>query len=104
MIILTPEAAKQINQSAKQSDSEGMCLRIAAKVSPDESIDYGMGFDNAKEEDIRVNSEGVDIVIAPSSAELINGARVDYVELEPGNFNFIFQNPNDPKYKPPKEQ
>ncbi|NOZ53231.1 MAG: iron-sulfur cluster assembly accessory protein [Gammaproteobacteria bacterium] len=104
MITLSPEAVKQINYSAKQSNSENMCLRIAAKVSPDESIDYGMGFDDAKDDDIHVTSHGVEIVIAPSNAELLNGMQVDYVELEPDHFHFIFKNPNDPKYKPPKEQ
>ena len=28
---------------------------------------------------------------------------LDYVELEPGAFQFIFQNPNDVNYAPPSE-
>jgi iron-sulfur cluster assembly protein len=27
---------------------------------------------------------------------------MDYVELEPGSWQFIFMNPNDPNYKPPE--
>ena len=104
MITISPRAAEQIKFSAKQSSSEGMPLRIAAKVALDESIEYGLGFDEAKEDDMRFTIEGVDIVISPENADLLHGAHLDFVELEPGNFNFIFQNPNDPNYKPPKEE
>ncbi len=103
MITISPRAAEQIRFSAKQSNSENMPLRIAAKVAVDESIEYGLGFDEEKEEDLKFTIEGINIIIAPSSAEFLHGAHLDFVELEPGNANFIFQNPNDPNYKPPKE-
>ena len=32
MITVSPAAAEQIRKSAKESNSEGMCLRIAARV------------------------------------------------------------------------
>ena len=32
----------------------------------------------------------------------ITGATLDYVELNPGEWRFIFINPNDPSHKPPK--
>lgn len=104
MITISPRAAEQIRLSAKQSNAEGLALRIAAKVAVDESIEYGLGFDEEKEGDMKFTCEGVDILIAPSSADLLQGAHLDFVELEPGNANFIFQNPNDPHYKPPKEE
>ncbi|MGD8886633.1 MAG: iron-sulfur cluster biosynthesis family protein, partial [Gammaproteobacteria bacterium] len=92
MITVSPEAAKQIQNSAKQSNAEGMCLRVAVRVTPDETYDYGMGFDQATEEDMRNTSEGIDIVVAPDHAELLHGTHIDYVELETGEYNFIFQN------------
>jgi iron-sulfur cluster assembly protein len=104
MITISPRAAEQIRFSAQQSQSQGLPLRIAAKVSVDESIEYGLGFDEAKEDDMRFTIEGVDIVIAPENAELLHGAHLDFVEIEPGQPNFIFSNPNDPNYKPPKEE
>lgn len=103
MITISPRAAEQIKKSAEQTASTDMHLRIAATIKVDESLDYGMGFDEVKEGDVHVNCEGVDIIIAPSSAEHLNGAHLDFVALEDGTFNFIFQNPNDPNYKPPKE-
>jgi iron-sulfur cluster assembly protein len=103
MIKVTAEAAKQIKQSAKQGKSEGMPLRIAATRNEDQSIHYGMGFDDSKEEDISITSEDVEIIVSPISAELLNGTVLDFVELEPGKHQFIFMNPNDPNYTPSQE-
>jgi iron-sulfur cluster assembly protein len=103
MITVSPAAAEQIRKSAEETDSEGMCLRVAARVTPDEALDYGMGFDDPRDDDLRNTSEGIDIVVAPSSADLLHGTHIDYVQLETGEYNFIFQNPNDPAQKPIKE-
>ena len=54
MITVTEKAAKQIKLSAKQGKAEGMPLRIAATKNEDESIHYGMGFDDSKEDDISI--------------------------------------------------
>ena len=103
MITVTEEAAKQIKLSAKQGKAEGMPLRIAATKNDDESIHYGMGFDDSKEDDISVTSREVEIVVSPLSAELLKDTVLDFVELEPGKHQFIFMNPNDPGYTPPQE-
>jgi iron-sulfur cluster assembly protein len=103
MITVTEEAAKQIKLSAKQGKAEGMPLRIAATKNEDESIHYGMGFDDSKEDDITVTSREVEIVVSPVSAELLKDTVLDFVELEPGKHQFIFMNPNDPSYTPPQE-
>lgn len=104
MITITPAAASQIRLSAQQSKAEGIPLRIAATRNSDNSIHYGMGFDDSKEDDISVTSEDIEIVIAPASAPLLNDTVLDFVELEPGKMQFIFMNPGDPNYKPPTEQ
>ena len=103
MITITPAAAAQIKLSADQGKAEGMALRIAASRNDDNSIHYGMGFDDSKEDDVTVNAEDIEIVISASSAELLKDTTVDFVELEPEKFQFIFMNPNDPNYKPPAE-
>jgi len=43
------------------------------------------------------------IFIDPQSHELLEDATLDFVELEPGQFNFIFMNPLDPNYSPVKK-
>lgn len=103
-VTFSDSAIEQIKISAAQTDSSGMGLRIAARMTADESVDYGMGFDEPKDDDIQFDCNGITILISPSDEELLHGAHVDFVELEPGNSNFIFLNPNDPNYKPPTEE
>lgn len=100
MMTITPSAAEQIKASASQQDVGDMALRIAAKKVEDGSIEYAMGFaDQLTEGDVKFISEGVEIVLAPTSAELLKDAVIDYVEIEPGQHSFIFSNPNDPHHK-----
>jgi iron-sulfur cluster assembly protein len=96
-------AAEQVRSSAKQGGTDGLPLRLAASQKLDGSIDYRIGFDDATEEDIRMSSEGVDIVMAPESVPLLDDATMDFVEIEPGQFHFIFLNPKDANYSPPSE-
>lgn len=102
MFKLTDSAVRQVKEAARQSEAEGMVLRVAAKYKDDGSIDYGMGFDEAGEADHRIDQDGVQIAIDPHSKELLEEAIMDYVELESGEMHFIFLNPNDPHYVPPK--
>ena len=95
LIIVTPDAARQIVTAAGSSDAGGLALRIAASREADGSLDYAMGFDNVRKGDITLTSEGVDLVIAEEHRELLAGMKLDFVEYEPGDFRFIFVNPND---------
>lgn len=103
-ITLSPSAIAQIKVSAEQNASGDMGLRIAARMTADESVEYGLGFDEPKDDDIKFDCDGITILISPENEELLHGAHVDFVELEPGSSNFIFLNPNDPNYKPPTEE
>jgi len=103
MFKLTPAAAEQVLKAAKEGGAEGMSLRLAATTNPDGSIDYRMGFDTATEEDIRFQSEGIDIVMSPEDVPLLDETIMDFVEIEAGKPHFIFMNPKDPTYEPPKE-
>lgn len=95
MLKVTPDAAKQICQAAAQSGADKMALRIAAKRDPQGSIEYGMGFDVERADDLQIVSEGVTVLISHHSKELLMGTVLDFVELNPGDFQFIFVNPND---------
>ncbi len=102
MITITPAAAERIRYSAAEGKADGLPMRIAAKRNEDGSIHYGMGFDdNELEGDVHIKSAGVDIVVAESSQSLLEGTTLDFVELEPDNWQFIFMNPNDKNYSPP---
>ena len=101
MIKVTPAAATQIKLSAEQGKTEGMSLRIAATLNDDKSIHYGMGFDENKADDVKVEAGDIEIIVSAASAELLKDTTIDFVELEPDKFQFIFMNPNDPNYSPP---
>ena len=102
-ISITETAANQIKKSVLETQAEAMPLRIAATKNADGSIHYGMGFDdvgNKQENDHTYSSRGISIVVAASSHDLLKGTVIDYVELEPKQFHFVFLNPNDPNYQP----
>jgi iron-sulfur cluster assembly protein len=90
MFTLTTTAARQIQEAAATSGAQEMALRIAAKIDPDGSKQYGMGFDHPTEEDMKLDLNGVSVVIAGESQVLLADTVLDYVELNPDEFNFIF--------------
>jgi iron-sulfur cluster assembly protein len=100
MITITPTAAAQIRVAATQSDADEMGLRIAARRADDGTFDYAMGFDEARGDDLVLTSEGIALVVSPQHRELLDGLTLDYVEFEPGDFRFIFVNPNEPGATP----
>jgi iron-sulfur cluster assembly protein len=103
MFDITEAAAEQIRTAAQQAGTEGMALRLSARMKEDGAIDYLMGFDDPSEADIRVVCKGVEIIMEPEAAPLLESAVMDYVELEAGDFRFIFSNPKDANYSPPVE-
>jgi iron-sulfur cluster assembly protein len=98
MIKITPEAAVQVRQSAEHNNAQNMSLRIAVRREEDGTFVYGMGFDGEGVDDTQFVSEGINILIANSSKDLITGATLDFVEINPGERQFIFINPNDPAH------
>jgi iron-sulfur cluster assembly protein len=102
MIKITPAAAAQIRHSQQQSNAEGLALRIAVTLEDDGSFAYGLGFDQKKDRDIQLFSEGIEILVSEASKDVLMGATIDYVQLNPDEFHFIFINPNDPAHTRPK--
>ena len=102
MFQFTDSAAEHIKQSASQANDQPV-LRVAAKTNSDGSIEYGMGFDEVKEGDAEIQNNGATVVIDSMSIEILEDATMDYVEMEPGQYKFIFMNPLDPNYTPVKK-
>ena len=102
MIAVTPLAAEQIAKSAHQAGPGEVCLRLAARLDDKGVIEYGMGFDDKADGDTKVAANGITLLVSPGSIELLAGATLDYVEINPGEWRFIFLNPNDPSHKAPQ--
>jgi len=103
MLKISDNAAKQIMIQSKEQDTGDMVLRIAAKTNQDGSFEYGMGFDDTTDQDIKIKKDDIIIAMDPQSAELLEDATMDFVELDDGNMHFIFSNPLDKNYMPPKK-
>ena len=94
MFALTPAAAEQILRAAgEQADSRGRpMLRVAAKLDEDDGeLVYGMGFDEEREDDLIIDSGGLGILISPLSQPLLADTTLDFTEVQPGEFQFIFR-------------
>ena len=103
MFKLTPAAANQVKIAAEQSGTEGMALRLAARENKDGSFAYNMGFDEPLDEDVRVSTEGVEVIMDPAFEKLLEETTLDFVELDGDEgHQFVFLNPLDPTYVPPK--
>ncbi|HMM55528.1 MAG TPA: iron-sulfur cluster assembly accessory protein [Candidatus Desulfobacillus sp.] len=96
MFALTPAAAARVIDSARQSDAAGMPLRIAAKVEEDGRLAFGIGFDEPREQDLSYECEGVTLLIAPPSRELLEDMLLDFAEIAPGDWQFVFMRTSPP--------
>jgi len=103
MIKISKNAADQIIASAKEGGMEGMALRLAVKKDDNNAFEYGMGFDETKDDDVQVQENGVTVIFSPAILDLLKDLTIDYVEVEEKKPQFIFMNPNDPNYVPPEK-
>ena len=103
MITITKNAAEEIGLSTQNPDAQGMLIRFAVDQT-DEGYQYLMGFDERSDSDIHLESNGIEYILSYSQKELIEGMVVDFDEIDTeSGYGFIFMNPNDPNYEPPKE-
>ena len=101
MVVVTPAAAEQILRAAAQSGMDEALIRVAARFDQaDGSVEYGMGFDERREQDAEVECEGVTVLVSPPSREALEGTVIDFVEYQPGDFRFIFS--REPAPQPAK--
>lgn len=90
MFTLTPAASQEILAAARRSNASGLALRVAARQIADGSIEYGMGFDEERDDDEPVQFDGLTVLVGSPSRPLLEATALDYVELEPGRFDFVF--------------
>ena len=102
MLSLTTTAAAQILRAAADAGEGDAALRVAARREGDGTITFGKGFDEPREGDMPLQVQGVNLVIAPPSQPLLQDIVLDFVELEPGQFNFIFTPEAEVADKPAK--
>lgn len=93
-IQLTKSAADHVCAMLKKR-GHGMGLRLATKKSGCTGFAYVLDYaDQADEEDVVFETEGVNLVVRQQDLELLDGMRVDFTTDNILNQGFEFHNPN----------
>lgn len=97
MITLTAPAQEKVKELLADEEDEGLFLRMAVRPGGCSGFEYEMFFDSESEEDDLVQMfEGLSVVLDPSSAMLLQGATLNYIDgLEKSGFDI--DNPNAQK-------
>ena len=94
MIALTDKATEKVAELIAAEDEAGLALRVAVRPGGCSGFSYEMFFDSEVADDDKVEAYGdVRLVCDTSSAEMLQGATLDYTESiqETG---FKITNPN----------
>lgn len=102
LITVTPAALAQLRIALAAADDPDLALRAAARRADDGEIEYGMGLDEAREQDEQVRIDDVvTVLVSVASRDLIAGTSIDYIEVAPGEMRFIFHRPQPAEQAPP---
>jgi iron-sulfur cluster assembly protein len=93
MFSVTPAAARELLAAAARSDAAGLALRVAARQIADGSLEYGLGFDEEREDDQVVSVGELTVLVGSPSRPLLADTVLDYVELAPSQYGFVFMPP-----------
>jgi len=93
MITLTSRAANQIRAMQEEQGAGDRCLRVLVESGGCSGFQYGMSFDMTKADDQSCKSEGVNIVLDPTSAAYLTGTSIDFDDGLQGK-GFEIRNPN----------
>jgi iron-sulfur cluster insertion protein len=94
VITLTDTATTKVRQLIDAEGEEGLALRVAVRPGGCSGFSYEMFFDTeVADDDLRAAYGDVQVVVDPSSAQLLDGATLDYKDgLEQSGF--AITNPN----------
>jgi iron-sulfur cluster assembly protein/iron-sulfur cluster insertion protein len=93
MISLTDSAVKQIGLLQAEKAEKGQLLRVFVEPGGCSGFEYGMSFDEKKEGDSVLESNGVSFLIDATSLEYLDGSEVDFDDGLAGK-GFDIRNPN----------
>jgi iron-sulfur cluster assembly accessory protein len=94
VITLTESAASKVKDLIAAEGEEGLALRVAVRPGGCSGFSYEMFFDtDVAADDNLLDQAGVKVVVDASSAELLQGATLDYKDGLQGA-GFAIENPN----------
>jgi iron-sulfur cluster insertion protein len=87
-------AAARLKTLIKEEQNENLKLRVFVSGGGCSGFQYGFEFDeNVNDDDIKVENQGVTMLVDNMSARYLSGATVDYEEGLEGS-RFVINNPN----------
>ena len=93
MITLTPRAAQQVRTMQTALGDAQKKLRVFVETGGCSGFQYGMSFDVTKPDDREIVSEGVAVLLDPTSLAYLQGSSVDFDDGLHGK-GFEIKNPN----------
>jgi iron-sulfur cluster assembly protein/iron-sulfur cluster insertion protein len=94
VITLTDSAASKVKDLIAAEGEDGLALRVAVRPGGCSGFSYEMFFDtDVADDDNLLDQAGVKVVVDASSAELLQGATLDYKDGLQGA-GFAIENPN----------
>jgi iron-sulfur cluster insertion protein len=94
MLEFTPQAAAKVAALIEEEGNPELKLRLYVTGGGCSGFSYGFAFDDqVAEDDTRIVTEGVALVVDAMSQQYLLGARVDYEEGLEGS-RFVIHNPN----------
>jgi len=94
VITLTEQAASKVGELIEAEGGEGVALRVAVQPGGCSGFSYDMFFDtDISDTDIKTTYGAVNVVVDASSAQMLNGATLDYKDGLQGA-GFSIENPN----------
>ena len=94
MIVLTDNAATKVSELITAEGNDELALRVAVRPGGCSGFSYEMFFDtDVAADDVTAEFGAVKVVVDPSSAQLLDGATLDYKDgLQQAGFSI--DNPN----------
>lgn len=94
VVTLTEAAARQISSmQAEDKENAGKPLRVYVESGGCSGMQYGMTFDEKRDDDLHAEFSGVGVVVDPFSANYLRGAVIDFSDALTGG-GFKINNPN----------
>jgi iron-sulfur cluster insertion protein len=93
-LAFTESAARKVRELTLADGNPDLKLRVYITGGGCSGFQYGFTFDErADDDDVRVERDGVELLVDPLSFQYLEGAEIDYSESLQGA-RFVIRNPN----------
>lgn len=93
-VVFTEAAARKVDELMQSEEREDLKLRVFVTGGGCSGFQYGFSFDEEQaEDDTRVDTLGVALLIDPMSVVYLEGAEIDYKD-DVNGAQFVIRNPN----------